>query len=224
MNRRPTLLAAAAMTAAAVLSLSACGGGDGDSKDEDKIAGADSNPGGQKEKSPSPKASEDDGVDRPEIKLPKDVKNVFEGGKTGDAKKDAVLADHERMLDSIDEAITVHAEDHPALKFYSKGDALLSAGRYVESFYKANTTWVGETRYFNREVTLLKGGAAAVTYCGDDAKAYSKDRKTGKVDRTGDSGDSNDFTFYSTRMEKNTKGVWQAARITSDERSEKCGR
>ncbi|ATL28841.1 hypothetical protein [Streptomyces formicae] len=224
MNRRPTLLAAAAMTAAAVLSLSACGGGDGGAKDKDtdKIAGADSDSGGKKE-SPSPKASED-GIDRPEIKLPKDVDNVFEGGKTGDPKKDAVLADHERMLDSIDEAITVHAKEHPALKFYSKGDALLSAGRYVESFYKANTTWVGETRYFNREVTLLKGGAAAVTYCGDDTKAYSKDRKTGKVDRSGDSDDSNDFTFYNTRMEKDSKGVWQAAQIISDERSAKCQR
>ncbi|MFE0174382.1 hypothetical protein ACFWZ2_18870 [Streptomyces sp. NPDC059002] len=223
MNRRPTLLAAAALTAAAVLSLSACGGGDDESKDNDKIAGADSDSGSKKRELPSPKASED-GVDRPEIKLPKDVENVFEGGKTGDSKKDAVLADHERMLNSIDEAITVHAKSHPALKFYSKGDALLSAGRYVESFYKADTTWVGETRYFNREVTLLKGGAAAVTYCGDDTKAYSKDRKTGKVDRSGDSDDSNDFTFYNTRMEKNSKGVWQAARIISDESSEKCQR
>ncbi|MET8688294.1 hypothetical protein ABZV77_29210 [Streptomyces sp. NPDC004732] len=222
MNRRPTLLAAAAMTAAAVLSLSACGGGDGDGDSKDKIAGADTDSGSKKE-SPSPKASEG-GVDRPEIKLPKDVKNVFEGAKTGDPKKDAVLADHERMLDSIDEAITVHAGDHPALKFYSKGDALLSAGRYVESFSKADTTWVGETRYFNREVTTLKGGAAAVTYCGDDTKAYSKDLKTGKVDRSGDSDDSNDFTFYNTRMEKNSKGVWQAARIISDEKSEKCQR
>ena len=47
--------------------------------------------GGKKRESPSPTAS-DDGIERPEIKLPKDVKNVFEGGGTGDAKKDAILA------------------------------------------------------------------------------------------------------------------------------------
>ena len=40
MNRSPTVLAAAALTAVAALSLSACGGGDS-SKGNDKIAGAD---------------------------------------------------------------------------------------------------------------------------------------------------------------------------------------
>lgn len=217
MNRRPTLLAAATLTAAAVLSLTACGGGDGDSKENDKIAGAES--GDKKKETPSPTAS-DDGIDRPEIKLPKDVKNVFEGGETGDATKDAVLADHERMLNSVDEAITVDAKDHPALKFYSKGEGLVNSASYIESFYKAGTTWTGVTRYYDREVTFLKGGTAAVTYCGDATKAYSKNRKTGEVKRP--PADAGDYVFYNDRMEKSPQGVWQSTGGVSEEGAKRC--
>ncbi|MFI8927926.1 hypothetical protein ACIG3E_09660 [Streptomyces sp. NPDC053474] len=217
MNRRPTLLAAASLTAAAVLSLSACGGGDGGSKNDDKIDGASN---AKPTPTPSSPKAPAHAIARPRIELPKDVKNVFEGGRTGDAKKDAILADSERMINSIDEAVTVDAKDHPALKFYSKGDALASAAEYVQSFYSAGTTWTGETRYYNREVTLLKGGAAAVTYCGDETKSYSKDRKTGKVKRT--AGDSDDYVSYNARMEKNSKGVWQATVVTSQEGAQQC--
>lgn len=218
MNRRPTLLAAATLTAAAVLSLSACGGGDGDSESNDKIAGAES--GDKKRESPSPTAS-DDGIDRPEIKLPKDVKNVFEGGKTGDAKKDAVLADNERRITSMTEAATVDAKEHPALKFYSSGDALLSAADYAQGFHKKGKTFVGTTRYYDREVTFLKDGAAAVTYCKDTSKTYPKDRKTGKVDRSIPESDQ-DYSFYNTRLEKNEGGVWQTTTVLTTTAAKRC--
>ncbi|MEV0256262.1 hypothetical protein AB0H82_18610 [Streptomyces sp. NPDC050732] len=220
MIRRPALLAAAAFTAAAALSLSACGGGDGDggSKDSEKIAGADS--GTQRDKSPSPKASED-GINRPEIKLPKDVKNVFEGGKTGDPKKDAILADNERWLDALIEATVVDSGDHPALKFYGSGEALLSAADYIQGFRKKNMSFVGTIRYYDREVTFLKEGVAAVTYCKDGTKTYPKDLKTGKVDRSIE-GSASDYAFVNTRVQKNDKGVWQTDSITSITGSKKC--
>ncbi|QEU97503.1 hypothetical protein CP970_23140 [Streptomyces kanamyceticus] len=208
------------MTAAAVLSLSACGGGGGDSKDTDtdKIAGA--GQGDKKSDAPSPKASED-GVDRPEVKLPKDVKNVFEGGKTGDAKKDAVLADNERWLNSLIEAVTVDAKDHPALKFYGSGEALLSAGEYVQGFKEKNKSFIGTIRYYDRQVTFLKEGVAAVTYCKDGTKTYPKDLKTGKVDRS-IPGSASDYAYVNTRVKKNDKGVWQADSVTSTTGAKKC--
>ncbi|WP_107410267.1 hypothetical protein [Streptomyces luteocolor] len=218
MTRRPTLLAAAALTTAAVLSLSACGGSDGDSKDNDKIAGADS--GGKKSESPSPKASAD-GIDRPTIELPKDVKNVFEGGKTGDPKKDAVLADNERWVDSLIEAVTVDAKDHPAIKFYASGDALLSSAEYIDGFRKKSKSFVGTTRYYNRQVTFLKDGVAAVTYCQDGTKTYPKDLKTGKVDRSVE-GSASDYAFFNTRVKKNDQGVWQTDSVTSTAGAKKC--
>ncbi|MFD9887382.1 hypothetical protein ACFWZT_38620 [Streptomyces alboflavus] len=216
MNRRPALLAVAALTTAAALSLSACGGGDGDSKSDDKIEGA----GNSETKSPSPKASKD-AIERPEIKLPKGVKNVFEGGETGDPKKDAVLADSERRINSLDEAVTVDAKEHPALKFYSSGEALVSAATYIKSFYDEDRSFVGTSRYYNRNVTILKKGTAAVTYCMDSSKTYPMNRKTKKVDRSIPASDK-DYTFFNTRLEKNAKGVWQTTSVTSIEAAKQC--
>jgi hypothetical protein len=216
MRTRPTI-AAAALTAAVTLLLSGCGGSDSEDSGKDKIAGADT--GASASASPSPSASED-GVDRPEIKLPSDVKNVFEGGATGDPVKDAVLADNERMINSIDEAITVDAEEHPALKFYSKDNALIAAASYVQSFYEAGTTWTGSTRYYDREVTLSGENAATVTYCGDETKSYSKDRETKEVKKT--PGDADDYVSYSARVQKNADGVWQTTNVVSERGSEKC--
>ncbi|RSS12828.1 hypothetical protein EF914_33525 [Streptomyces sp. WAC05458] len=216
MRTRPTI-AAAALTAAVTLLLSGCGGSDSEDSGKDEIAGADT--GSSASASPSPSASED-GIDRPEIKLPSDVKNVFEGGSTGDPVKDAVLADNERMINSIDEAITVDAEEHPALKFYSKDNALIAAASYVQSFYEAGTTWTGSTRYYDREVTLSGENAATVTYCGDETKSYSKDRKTKEVKKT--PGDADDYVSYSARVQKNTDGVWQTTNVVSERGAEKC--
>ncbi|MEV8242648.1 MULTISPECIES: hypothetical protein [Streptomyces] len=216
MRTRPTI-AAAALTAAVTLLLSGCGGSDSEDSGKDEIAGADT--GASASASPLPSASAD-GIDRPEIKLPSDVRNVFEGGSTGDPVKDAVLADNERMINSIDEAITVDAEEHPALKFYSKDNALIAAASYVQSFYEAGTTWTGSTRYYDREVTLSGENAATVTYCGDETKSYSKDRKTKEVKKT--PGDADDYVSYSARVQKNTDGVWQTTNVVSERGAEKC--
>ncbi|MEU4798562.1 hypothetical protein [Streptomyces sp. NPDC023327] len=217
MIRRPALLAATAFTAAAVLSLSACGGGDGAAKDNEKVAGADV---GDQRKTASPKASAD-GITRPEIRLPKDVKNVFEGGVTGDPKKDAVLADNERWVNSLIEAVTVDAEDHPALKFYARGEALVSSAEYIQGFREKKKSFVGTTRYYDRRVTFLREGVAAVTYCQDGTKTYPKDLKTGKVDRSV-KGSASDYSFFNTRVKKNDKGVWQTDSVTSTVGAEKC--
>src|SRR5688572_29010234 len=101
-NRRPILLAAFMLTAAAALSLSACGGGDSDSsKDNDKIAGADTGT----EKSASPSESAVDSAERPKIELPPDVTMVFEDPDTGDPVKDAVLADNAERMRAVNAAI-----------------------------------------------------------------------------------------------------------------------
>jgi hypothetical protein len=210
-------IAAVAMTAAVTLLLSGCGGSDGEGSGRDGVAGADT--GASASASPSPSASED-AIDRPEIKLPSDVRNVFEGGETGDPVKDAVLADNERMINSIDEAITVDAEEHLALKFYSRENALIAAATYVQSFYEAGTTWTGSTRYYDREVTLSGESAATLTYCGDETDSYSKDRKSKKVKKT--PGDADDYVSYSARMKKNTEGVWQTTNVVSERGAEKC--
>ncbi|CAM5393882.1 hypothetical protein STENM327S_06936 [Streptomyces tendae] len=81
------------------MTLSACGSDDspGKGEGEDKIAGADR--GSKPSASPSP--SETTAGDRPVISFPSDAKNVFEGGKTGNAKKYAVLADSSLAVNAV---------------------------------------------------------------------------------------------------------------------------
>ena len=106
MNRRPRLLATAAVGATAALLLTACGGGDDASKGNDKIAGADTG----ESASPSPSANGSAAPGRPKIELPSDLTYTFEWPKTGDKEKDAVLADSEQFIKAVDMAI---AEQEP---------------------------------------------------------------------------------------------------------------
>ncbi|MGW0535740.1 hypothetical protein [Streptomyces sp. NPDC003032] len=217
MNPRPALLTAATLTAAAVLSLSACGGGDGGSKDNDKIAGAGS--GDEAKKSPSPSASSD-GIERPEVTLPKGVELAFTPETTGEPKTDAVLRDSAEYQRALVEAIDKRDPKSEAIVFYSKGSALLGSVDWVSGFIKADTTLTGSVRYFNRKVVFSKDGSAGLTYCADESKGYTKDRKTKKTNVT--KATKNSYVFYNDRLRKNSKGVWQLTKSTSERGSEVC--
>ncbi|MEU3901339.1 hypothetical protein [Streptomyces sp. NPDC045251] len=215
-RRRPTLLTALTLTAAAALTLTACGSDDSASGDNDKIAGADT--GSEKPASPSPSSSDAGG--RPKIALPSDAKNVFEYRKTGDAAKDAVLKDSTLSVNSVDEAIFKGSTDTEALGFYNTESALSDSITYVLGYVDKQRTWVGETRYFDYKVNLVKDDQAYVTYCSDESKSFIKDKKTGKVEDTPTTADS--YVLYNTKLAKNTDGVWQTTDIASDRGSEAC--
>ncbi|MGW0569697.1 hypothetical protein [Streptomyces tauricus] len=217
MNRRPTLLAAITLTAAAALTLSACGG-DSNSEDKanDKIAGADTG----KEKSPSPTASASAAAGRPKIELPSDLTMTFEGGKTGDTVKDAVLADSAERMRSVNAAIAGTDPKKEALGFYNSGRALEAAVSWVGKFEDAGLGITGKVRYFDRTVTLDGSKTASVLFCADESKGYAKDLKTDKAKVTTPSND--DFILYNTRLEKNGEGVWQTTRIVSTAGAKKC--
>ncbi|MCX5361044.1 hypothetical protein OG864_20260 [Streptomyces sp. NBC_00124] len=217
MNRRPTLLAALALTATAALTLSACGSDDSSKdSDKDKIAGADT--GNETSSSPSPSGS--DAAGRPKITFPSDAKNVFEYEKTGDAEKDAALADSTLSTNSVDEAIFEKSTGTKALGFYNSDKALGAYITYVQKYIDDNETWVGETRYFNYKVTLSGGKKAYVTYCSDESKSYIKDRKTGKVDRS--PATANAYVLYNTSLTENADGVWQTTDIVSNRGNKAC--
>ncbi|MFD0253060.1 hypothetical protein ACFVGX_19300 [Streptomyces sp. NPDC127113] len=215
-RRRPALLAALTLTAAAALTLSACGGDDSSSGEKDKIAGADT--GDKPSASPSP--SESQAGDRPEITFPSDAKNVFEGEKTGDAKKDAVLAANALSVNSVDEAIFKGSTGTKALGFYNADKALSSSITYVQGYIDDNDTWIGVTRYFDRKATLKGDDKAYVTYCSDESKSYIKNKKSGKVDRSAATADS--YVLYNTALTKNAAGVWQTTDIASKRGDEAC--
>ncbi|KUN26099.1 hypothetical protein AQJ23_12965 [Streptomyces antibioticus] len=216
MNRRPTLIAALTLTAAAALTLSACGSDDSPKKDNDKIAGADT--GSSAPASPSP--SESDTSGRPKITFPSDAKNVFEYEKTGNAAKDAALSDSTLSVKSLNEAIFEGSTGTKALGFYNTGTALESSITYVQRFIDSGDTWVGEIRYFDYDVKLSGNAKAYVTYCSDESKAYIKHRKTQKVEK--EAATANSYVLYHSSLTKNADGVWQTANVVSDRGDKAC--
>ncbi|MEV6796461.1 hypothetical protein AB0M87_31770 [Streptomyces sp. NPDC051320] len=216
MNRRPALLAAVVLTTVAALSLSACGGGDKTSKDSDKIAGADVGQG----TTASPSSNPSHPAGRPKIVFATGAKNIFEDQKTGDAKRDAVLADNAQRIDSVDDAIFKGSVNTNALSFYSANGALDSARTFVKGYVDDNRTWTGTTRYFDRTVTLKDDGTATVVYCSDESKSFLRNRKTGKVEKTPTTSES--YVLYNTKLVKDPQGVWQTTNVISKRGADQC--
>ncbi|MBT2451323.1 hypothetical protein J7F03_30490 [Streptomyces sp. ISL-43] len=207
---------AVAATAAATLLLTACGGGD--SKADDKIPGTESSAPAPASPSPSPSPSEAAG--RPKITLPPDVKNVFEGWTTGDPVKDAILTDVSAQMNATDEAITSDAAEPAGVIFYNKGDALIGAGKWIADFKTKGLTITGTTHYYNPKIQLFDDKSAGVGFCTDESKAFTKDRKTGKVNE--DTASGNSYVTYSLRVDKNAQGVWQTTKLASQRGDKTC--
>lgn len=215
--KRRSLPVAVAFAATAALLLTACGGEEGSSKADDEIAGAETG----KTASPlAPSATATDSAKRPDVELPKDVTNNFDGWKTGDATKDAVLTDASRRIDALAYAITQGDPEEPVLGFYYKDDALLGAAHWVQEFVKAKKSMTGETRYFKPKVDVYEEGKATLTYCSFEGEAFVKDRKTGEAEKTPVT--DNSYLLYATRLEKNDKGVWQTAALNSERGNNSC--
>ncbi|MFD9329438.1 hypothetical protein [Streptomyces sp. NPDC060065] len=216
MNRRPRLLATAALGAATALLMTGCGGSDGDSTGNDKIAGADT--GG--ETSASPSASASTAADRPKIELPSDLKYTFTPDQSGDAVQDAVLKDNAEFIRALDAAITAQNPRLPALEFYTEGEGAVAAQKWVESYTDAGWTVTGAVRYFDRRVTVNSTESASISYCADESKGFSKVLKTGEIKKTKVTKDS--YVAYGVQVEKNAKGVWELVKIVSTRGADRC--
>ncbi|MFJ5897351.1 hypothetical protein ACIQFZ_18125 [Streptomyces sp. NPDC093064] len=215
--KRRSLPVAAALAATAALLTTACGGGGGNSKANDTIRGADTR---DTQTSPSPGADASDDPHRPDITLPSDVKDDFESWHTGDPTKDAILADAGRAQTATNYAIVKGNPDEPALAFYRQGNALVSGARWVKSFVEAGITYTGTVRYYNPNVVIYSKTSAGVTFCTDESKAFNKDRKTHKVDKT--PADNDSYVYYNTHLKRNKDDVWQTTELVSDRGSAKC--
>ncbi|MFD4597777.1 hypothetical protein ACFWPQ_07015 [Streptomyces sp. NPDC058464] len=215
-----THLAKAAAGMIAVSLLAGCGGNSGDGADAaDNASAMPTRTGASATASPSASASTSaDG--RPKIALPSDVTLTFEGGRTGDAVKDAVLADGAERARAEDAAITGTDPKGEGLAYYNTGKALEATLSWVAQFKKADVTITGVVRYYDRKVTLESKTSAVLTYCGDESKGFSKNKKTGKINKTPVTKDS--YVTYNTRLDKNSDGVWQTSQIISSRGAAQC--
>lgn len=217
--KRRSLPVAAALAATTALLLTACGSKDEKSSDNDKIAGVDAgNGGGETKASASPSPPQD--VNRPDLSLPGDMKEVFEDWTTGDATKDAALTDAGFSMTAVNRAITDSNPNAPAVSFYYEGTALVDAVKWVQSFVDHDATVTGSTRYFSPTVSLSGKKSAVVTLCADESKAFNKFLKTNKIDRNAPS--DNSYVYYLSRLNLNSKGVWVTTEIVSKRGSQQC--
>ncbi|MGW1877217.1 hypothetical protein [Streptomyces sp. NPDC001975] len=214
--KRRSLPVAIAFTATVALLLTACGSEDEGSKDNDKIAGAEKGS-GTESASPSPSSGD---AKRPDLTLPSDVKETFEGWTTGDATKDVILADAGHAQTAVTYSVTKGNPKSSALSFYQTGTALAGSQDWVKGIADAGLTYYGEVRYHSPAISVFDAKSAGVTYCADESKAFNKNRKTNKVDRSPATDDS--YVLYSTRLERNSEGVWQTTKLISDRGNKKC--
>jgi hypothetical protein len=219
--RRTT--ASAVTAAAALFLLTACGGGDGDDS-ADKIQDPPSTtPASTAAATPSTSSTPgatSPGVRRPVITFPAGAKTVYEDQRTGDPKKDAVLADEAHANDSAYAAILEGRNRTEAMEFYNSGLALRGAVDFVQGWLDKNNTWIGTVRYFERKATLRSDGSAVVIYCSDESRAFVKNRKTEKIDNTPTTADS--YVLYNERLKKSPNGVWVLVSVLSHRGAKEC--
>ncbi|MEU6286258.1 hypothetical protein [Streptomyces sp. NPDC046988] len=216
-RRRPALLAALTLTAAAALTLSACGGDDSSSDKKDKIAGADT---GGSTPSASPTASDPTTADRPKIELPSDLSYKFEWPKTGDKDKDAVLADSEQSIKAVDLAIVNQDALDKAYLTYYEGEAAASTQEFIQAYVKENARVTGAYRYYDAVVNVRAKDTASLVYCEDQSRAYDMYLKPKKVNKTPVT--KNSYVLYNTQLARNDNGIWVVEKMLSQRGSDKC--
>lgn len=198
--------------------ITSCGSDDADQSDQ--VSGVDE--AGQQENDDEQvddhesEAASDDGIDRPEIVLPDDVVNEFEPAATDDPMEQEILADNERYVDSVDEALTQDDTDG-AMAFYVVGDALDANVGFVGAMKDDNESFAGTTRYYHREVEVIDEKTAEVTYCADASDSYIYNTETGEEEP-----DSGLTAYYTTGMRLSEEGVWQTFSFSVDRGLEKC--
>jgi hypothetical protein len=201
-TRRRT--AAACLFAAVTLSVAGCSSDSGNDSANDKIAGADS--GEKSSTSPTPSASAEKNA--PTFDFPSDIKVTIDRKSTGDATKDAILRDAAYSAQANIEAFAKGEGQTANMNRYFAVNALTYWTKRVADLKKDGLTLTGDYRYFDFQVTdVANGKTAAARYCEDQSKAYGKEIKTNKVQRTQPS--DKDFVLYTFQAARDSAGDWQ---------------
>lgn len=200
-------LALTALTTTAALLLTACGGSGGGKTDD--IKGADT---GSKSPSASASASAPSGVKRPVIALPSSFQLTFANWTSSDPVEQAVLDDAKEELRAGYAAIIADNPDSKDVAFYDTEGVIQQTRSWIKSYTDKNVTVIGELPAFDPKVTLARTGkGASLSYCTDESKAYTKNRKTGK--KQGNPAGTNPDVRYVVSLAKSPRGVWQNAGV-----------
>ncbi|MFB7929343.1 hypothetical protein ACFC4C_09560 [Streptomyces sp. NPDC056039] len=197
-------VAAACLLAAVTFSAAGCSSEPDDGSSSDKIAGAGEGETG----APTPSATASAEENAPTFDFPSGLSVAVERKSTGDATKDTILRDTAYSAQANIEAFALGDDQTANMNRYFAGPALTYWTKQVADFKKDELTLTGEYRYYDFEVTdVANGKTAAIRYCEDQSKAYSKEIKTNKVLRTKASDKS--FVLYKLQAQKDSAGDWQ---------------
>jgi len=192
----------AGLLVAAAISVTGCSSDSNDTSDN--IKGADSGESG----SATPSASASAEKNAPGFDFPSDIKVSVEKESTGDATKDAILRGVAYAAQARLEAFGKGSGHTVNMNRYYAADPLTYWVQRVATVKKSGLTVTGDYRFFGFEVTdVANGKTAAVRYCEDQSKGYSKEIKTNKVLRTKPS--DQDFIGYTLQAAKDSAGDWQ---------------
>ncbi|MBB6415552.1 hypothetical protein [Streptomyces sp. AK010] len=148
------------------------------------------------------------------------MKLAFEDRQTGDSVKDAILADNERAVSTVWQAVASGDLAKSGIGFYYTDAALTGVYNYAKDNNARKTSWAGTLRYFDRQVTVFDKTSAALTYCVDESKANVKDLKTDKVKVVETSPDS--YVYYNASVKRDKQGVWQIWKLHEDRGAQRC--
>ncbi|MFJ4565705.1 hypothetical protein ACIP4U_18725 [Streptomyces caelestis] len=210
MARRALTTTAAMVTVTAALLLTACGGGDSPSDDINGAGSGSSSP-----SAPASSSSAAPEVKRPVIKLPSSFQLTFENWTSSDPVEQAVLNDGKEQLRAGYAAITENDPDSKDRAFYDTKAGFLQSQQWIRTYTDKNLTVIGKLPVFAPKVSIAKNKtAASLSYCTDESKGYTKNRKTGEV--KGNPAGTDPEVFYLISMAKNAQGVWQAVSARSE--------
>ncbi|MGW2823267.1 hypothetical protein ACWC24_20100 [Streptomyces sp. NPDC001443] len=201
--------ATAGLLAAVAFSVAGCSSDSGHDSVSDKIKGAGS--GESASASPTASASVAAEKNAPTFAFPSDIKANVERDSTADAVKDAVLRDVAYSAQARLEAFAKGTGRTANMNRYFAASALTYWTERVATVKKDGLTVSGEYRFYGFEVTdVANGKTAAVRYCEDQSKGYSKEIKSQKVLHTEPS--DQDFILYTLQASKDAAGDWQVQR------------
>lgn len=221
-TKRAGVPAVAACAAAAALLLSGCGSSSKQAVTAPTgIAGAQSATAAPTA-APSPSAAT---VTLPAAVLPAGFSIVVDGGPTGDAAKDAVLAAN----------LDFYRAEYQAIGRQNAGDSLYQqwTGQYSATFNARSTTRAyinslvgqgltvtGTLRVYDQVVTAVTATQAQLHWCEDQSDAYAKVVRTGVVKYNKPSRQS--FYYYQSIMTRNSQGRWITTAVQSFEGDSRC--
>lgn len=209
MARRALPVTATSFAVSAMLLLSACGGGGEGSSDD--IKGADT---GSSSPSASASASTPSGVERPKITIPNSFRLTFQNWTSSDPVEQAVLNDAKEELRAGYAAIIGNKPDGgKAVAFYTTEPGLSQAQEWIKTYTDKDLTVLGKLPVYNPKVTLAKKGVASLSYCTDESKAYSKERKSGTV--AGNPAGTDPKVSYTITIVQSEQGVWLTDTVQS---------